>query len=269
MQRTPIVSTFRWNFHFASNLHSKVKFSSQTLRPKTDHEKIVLSAKINPDQNNLVLINIYPVQPHRLPHLDNLEVRAAFLDSRNPHHEPRSPVHHQLSHPLLVRDRHSVFLIGRHFSHKFCCHFPIINLILPSSFVGISSLQLPSLSSFWWWQDKGTSSRLRGTTNPVSKREGATIISSNSSSFFSSYLSVYSSMRSPHPTSPSPSPPCQTDHIKNNNPQHHIQAQAPSLFAEPSRDPPRRTRPVSNPAPYQVFVFFTTFPKPSTSISAV
>jgi len=26
---------------------------------------------------------------------------------------------------------------------------------------------------------------------------------------------------------------------------------APSLFAEPSRDPPRRTRPVSNPAPYQ------------------
>merc|ERR1712013_882781 len=26
---------------------------------------------------------------------------------------------------------------------------------------------------------------------------------------------------------------------------------APSLFAEPSRDPPRRTRPASNPAPYQ------------------
>ena len=71
----------------------------------------------------------------------------------------------------------------------------------------------------------------------------------------------------PHPTSPSPSPPCQTHHIKNNNPQHHIQAQAPSLFAEPSRDPPRRTRPVSNPAPYQVFVFFTTLPKPSSPIS--
>ena len=73
----------------------------------------------------------------------------------------------------------------------------------------------------------------------------------------------------PPPTSPSPPPPCQTDHIEINNPQHHIQAQAPSLFAEPSRDPPRRTRPASNPAPYQVFVFFTTFLKPSSAISAV
>ena len=151
---------------------------------------------MDPDQNNLFLINIYPVQPHHLPHADNLEVRVASLDRQNPNHEHQSPVHHQLLHLLLVRDRHSVFLIGRQFSHEFCCHFPIINLILPSSFDGISSLQLPSLSSWWWWQDKGTSSRLRGTTNTVSKREGATIISSsNSSSFFSSssYLSVSSS----------------------------------------------------------------------------
>ena len=31
--------------HFAPNLHSKVKFSSQTLRPKTDHEEMFLMHK--------------------------------------------------------------------------------------------------------------------------------------------------------------------------------------------------------------------------------